>query len=104
MGSSSHLVNHGQHFAGGAERVRSWTGSGGFRFMPMERRTLVPDAGEVALEQLMVENNTLLAMVLRASGEASHFPGCPQESRRIHSRYRRTMRALPWHGIARRIG
>jgi len=24
----------------------------------MERRTLVPDAGEVALDQLMVENNT----------------------------------------------
>ena len=39
--------------------------------MPMERRTLVPDAGEVALDQLMVENNTRLVMVLRATSEAS---------------------------------
>jgi hypothetical protein len=28
--------------------------------MPMERRTLVLDAGEVALDQPMVENNTRL--------------------------------------------
>ena len=69
----------------------------------MERRTLVPDAGEVALDQLMVENNTRLVMVLRATGEASHCPGCRQESRRIHSRYRRRLSDLPWKGIPVRI-
>src|SRR5271170_2375260 len=69
----------------------------------MERRTLVPDAGEVALDQLMVENNTRLVMVLRATGEASHCPGCRQESRRIHSRYSRRLSDLPWEGIAVRI-
>ncbi|SRR6266567_6673112 len=69
----------------------------------MERRTLVPDAGEVALDQLMVENNTRLVMVLRATGEASHCPGCRQESRRIHSRYRRRLSDLPWEGIPVRI-
>ncbi len=103
LGSSSHLVNHGWHFAGGAERVRSWTGSGGLRFMPMERRTLVPDAGEVALDQLMVESDTRLVMVLRATGEASHCPECRQESRRIHSRYRRRLSDLPWEGLPVRI-
>src|ERR1700734_3614159 len=102
MGPSSHLVNHGWHFAGCAERVRSWTGSGGLRFMPMERRTLVPDAGEVALDQLMVEDNRLV-MVLRATGEANHCPECRQESRRIHSRYRRRLSDLPWEGIPVRI-
>jgi transposase len=71
--------------------------------MPMERRTLVPDAGEVALDQLMVENNTRLVMVLRAAGEASHCPECHQESRRIHSRYRRRLSDLPWEGIPVRI-
>lgn len=59
--------------------------------MPMERRTLVPDAGEVVLDQLMVENNTGLVMLLRATGEASHCPRCWQESRRIHSRDRRRL-------------
>lgn len=69
----------------------------------MERRTLVPDAGEVALDRLIVENNTRLVMVLRATGEASQCPGCRQESRRIHSRYRRRLSDLPWEGIPVRI-
>jgi transposase len=69
----------------------------------MERRTLVPDAGEVALDQLMVENSTRLVMVLRATGETSHCPECLQESRRIHSRYRRSLSDLPWEGIPVRI-
>jgi len=64
---------------------------------------LVPDAGEVALDQLMVESDTRLVMVLRATGEASHCPECRQESRRIHSRYRRRLSDLPWEGIPVRI-
>jgi transposase len=71
--------------------------------MPMEQRTLVPDAGEVVLDQLMVENNTRLVMLLRATGEGSHCPVCGQESRRIHSRYRRRLSDLPWEGIPVRI-
>ena len=64
---------------------------------------MVPDAGEVALDQLMVESDTRLVMVLRATGEASHCPECRQESRRIHSRYRRRLSDLPWEGIPVRI-
>jgi transposase len=71
--------------------------------MAMERRTLIPDADEVALDQLMVECNTRLVMVLLATGEAGHCPECRQESQRIHSRYRRRLSDLPWEGIPVRI-
>ena len=69
----------------------------------MERRILVPDAGEVALDQLMVESNTRLVMVLRSTGEAGYCPECRQESQRIHSRYKRRLSDLPWEGIPVRI-
>ena len=62
--------------------------------MLKERRTLVPDAKEVTLDQLMVECNTRLVMVLRATGEAGHCPECRQESQRIHSRYKRKLEKL----------
>lgn len=65
----------------------------------MKHRTLLPDAGEVVLDQLMVEANCRLVMVLRAAGEAGCCPGCRTESRRIHSRYKRRLRDLPWEGI-----
>ncbi len=69
----------------------------------MERRTLVPDAGEVVLDQLMVESNARLVMVLRATSTGSHCPVCGQQSQRIHSRYGRRLSDLPWEGIPVRI-
>jgi len=69
----------------------------------MKQRTLVPDAGEVVLDQLMVESNRRLVMVLRAMGGASCCPACRQESWRIHSRYTRRLKDLPWEGIPVRI-
>jgi len=69
----------------------------------MARRTLVPDAGEVVLDQLMVESNTRLVMVLQATGKSNHCPECRKESQRIHSRYRRRLSDLPWEGIPVRI-
>jgi transposase len=69
----------------------------------MERRTLVPDAGEVVLDHLRIEGNCRLVMVLRAAGEACCCPVCQQESRRVHSRYKRRLRDLPWEGIPVRI-
>jgi transposase len=65
----------------------------------MKHRTLLPDAGEVVLDQLMVEGNCRLVMVLRAAGEAGCCPSCRNESRRIHSRYKRRLKDLPWEGI-----
>ena len=69
----------------------------------MKQRTLVPDAGEVVLDQLTVENNCRLVMVLRAAGKAGCCPVCRQESWRIHSRYKRWLKDLPWEGIPVRI-
>jgi len=69
----------------------------------MRQRTLVPDAGEVVLDQLAVEGNCRLVMVLRAAGEAGYCPVCRQESWRIHSRYKRRLKDLPWEGIPVRI-
>jgi transposase len=71
--------------------------------MAMGRRTLVPDAGEVVLDQLMVEGQGRLVMVLRPAGEGSVCPECWQASRRIHSRYCRGLNDLPWEGIPVRI-
>jgi transposase len=69
----------------------------------MGERTLVPDAGEVVLDQMMAEGRSGLVMVLRPAGEWSVCPGCRQASRRIHSRYRRRLNDLFWEGIPVRI-
>jgi len=69
----------------------------------MGQGTLVPDAGEVVLDQLMAEGRSQLVMVLRPAGEGSVCPECQQASRRIHSRYRRRLNDLPWEGIPVRI-
>jgi hypothetical protein len=62
--------------------------------MAMEHRTLVPDVGEVVLDQLMVEGQSQLVMVLRPAGGESLCPECQHASRRIHSRYRRRLNDL----------
>jgi transposase len=69
----------------------------------MRERTLVPDADEVVLDQLMVERRNRLVMVLRPAGEGSICPECRQASRRIHSRYGRWLNDLPWEGVPVRI-
>jgi transposase len=69
----------------------------------MGQGTLVPDVGEVVLDQLMAEGRSQLVMVLRPAGEGSVCPECQQASRRIHSRYRRRLNDLPWEGIPVRI-
>jgi transposase len=69
----------------------------------MGHRTLVPDVGEVVLDQLMVEGRSRLVMVLRPASEGSVCPECQQASQRIHSRYRRRLNDLPWEGIPVRI-
>ena len=102
-GSSSHLVNHSRHFADRAGGYRRQISSGGLRWMPMGERTLVPDAGEVVLDQMMAEGRSELVMVLRPAGGGSVCPGCRQASRRIHSQYRRRLNDLPWEGIPVRI-
>lgn len=69
----------------------------------MGQRTLVPDDGEVVLNELKVEGHSRLTMVLRSAGTESLCPSCGQPSRRVHSRYSRRLSDLPWEGIPMRI-
>jgi transposase len=69
----------------------------------MEQKTLVPDAGEVVVESVKVEGRGPLLMMLRASGKQNFCPQCHRSSTRVHSRYQRKLRDLPWEGIPVRI-
>ncbi len=42
-----------------------------------------------------------LVLVVEASRKRVACPGCGRRSQRVHSRYRRQVKDLPWHGIAR---
>jgi transposase len=65
----------------------------------MGEHTLVPDAGEVVLDEVRAVGKARLVMVLRSAGEESRCPACAQVSRRVHSRYFRRLSDLPWEGI-----
>jgi hypothetical protein len=45
--------------------------------MAMGQGTLVPDVGEVVLDQLMAEGRSRLVMVLRPAGEGECLSGVP---------------------------
>ena len=62
----------------------------------MEQETLLPDAGEVVLESVKVEERGLLLMILRASGERSFCPQCRRASIRVRSHDLRRRCDLPW--------
>lgn len=65
----------------------------------MGQRTLLPDVGEVVLDQLLVQGPTRLVMVLRPVAGSSVCPLCRRISRRIHSWYSRRLSDLPWEGV-----
>jgi len=67
--------------------------------MPMGQHTLVPDAGEVVLDEVRAVGRARLVMVLRSACQESRCPVCAQISRRVHSRYLRRLSDLPWEGI-----
>jgi transposase len=69
----------------------------------MGHRTLLPDVGEVILDQLQVQGRDRLVMVLRPAATGSVCPMCRRTTRRIHSWYSRRLSDLPWEGIPVRI-
>lgn len=69
----------------------------------MGQRTLLPDGGEVVLDQLEAQSGDRIAMVLRPAGTEGSCPLCRRRFDRIHSWYRRRLRDLPWEGIPVRI-
>ena len=64
----------------------------------MRQGTLIPDTSEVALLLLRPKDGAI-QIVLRAAREFSVCPDCHTASRRVHSRYFRKLRDLPWEGI-----
>lgn len=69
----------------------------------MGQRTLLPDAAEVVLDQLQVQDRDRILMVLRPAREDSCCPVCQRRYGRIHSWYRRWLRDLSWEGIPVRV-
>lgn len=60
---------------------------------------MLPDVGEVVLDQLLVQGRTRLVMVLRPVAASSVCPLCRRSSRRVHSWYSRRLSDLPWEGV-----
>jgi hypothetical protein len=65
----------------------------------MREWTLLPDSGEVVVDQLRVCGRGQLIMVLRPARAGSRCPLCHLFSRRVHSWYRHRLEDLPWEGI-----
>ncbi len=68
----------------------------------MSHGTLVPNIAEVTLICLRPKDGAI-EMQLRTCHASSKCPACGTSSRRVHSRYRRTLEDLPWEGLRVRI-
>jgi len=64
----------------------------------MGQRTLLPDAVELQLELLKFDSETII-LIVRASRREARCLTCHQQSRRVHSHYKRKLADLPWNGI-----
>jgi transposase len=64
----------------------------------MATRTLVPDPAVVTLEELIAEAAGI-TVIVRACRPEVCCPDCGRPTRRIHSRYTRHLRDLPWQGL-----
>ena len=63
----------------------------------MEVEALLPEVGRVAVERLRIEPTRVL-LELRCTETTAVCPACQVPSHRIHSRYVRILRDLPWRG------
>lgn len=64
--------------------------------------TLSPAPGEVRIDTIEASDR-LLTVIASAIRPAAACPVCGAESRRVHSRYERTLADLPWQGVAVRM-
>jgi len=65
----------------------------------MSRSTLLPDAGELSLDCIKADRNTI-TVVVHAAHPAAKCPQCDSPSTRVHGHYQRKLADLPWNGIA----
>ena len=70
--------------------------------LPSHLQALLPDASSLRLEHVEHVSNPIL-IVVSSAPESARCPICDTLSRRIHSRYERSIRDLPWHGRFVRI-
>jgi transposase len=68
----------------------------------MPRATLLPDRALVRLDFSTDDTDSLIVVVSSCRAEVE-CPDCQQRTRRIHSRYERTLADQPWHGLPSRI-
>jgi transposase len=66
----------------------------------MGRKVLLPDVVEVTLKCMETTGTGGIVMVLQTAREQVGCPCCGSGSRRVHSRYLRTVADLPWEGVA----
>ncbi|GJG89431.1 transposase [Gemmatimonadetes bacterium T265] len=69
---------------------------------PASPPTLSPAPDEIRVDAVEASDR-LLVVVARAVRASATCPGCARPSRRVHSRYTRTLADLPWQGIAVRL-
>jgi len=68
----------------------------------MRSKTLIPDPTIVTVERI-VPDDTEIVLVARTRRPATSCPVCGQAPTRVHSWYTRSLRDLPWQGLAVRI-
>ena len=66
------------------------------------QRSVLPDPGNLRLERIAREAGGMILTGV-ALGGAAVCPLCQRASRSIHSHYERSLRDLPWHGLAIRL-
>ncbi len=65
----------------------------------MNADTILANPDIIQLESFISEANTII-VVLRSKQLRLCCPNCDHPSESVHSRYRRTVADLPWHGVA----
>lgn len=63
---------------------------------------LLPAPAELRLDRLVSEPDSI-TVVVETARESVPCPDCQQPSRRVHSRYTRTLADLPWNGVSVRL-
>jgi len=71
--------------------------------LPGHLQALLPEPSQLRLERVERTSN-LISIVVKAARQSAACPNCRVLCHRIHSRYERTRRNLPWHGATVRLG
>src|SRR6478672_3999971 len=68
----------------------------------MGAKTLIPDPAVITIERIVPTNDEIV-LVARTRRCAVPCPVCGQSTTRVHSWYTRSLRDLPWQGLAVRM-